>query len=400
MAKFMFIDENGSGSEVLGVAEGRNEREALKNLVRKSPWLEEYDYDGISSVRLAEGGHDRPEVEAEDETDDVEGREWRPRLVTYGALLVVLVFLIWLFMSRLVSPAFTSGTTATQPVVKTVRFKNVQRDNLSRDVDIVLEKAKKKATVRMHEDLDAWNGELNKKAAGFVDWYCGYFVQQTLALKGAYGSIKGWAVGDTDAAAEIGNAVRAEFAGRVIQPEVAQQMINAIADTTVSEYFKSVTTGFDELSFKYQIPLQEWGNATRDITAMTVRTNTNRSVPLALKAITGLSAITTVRIAEKILPMIEKAGDMIFAKTITSLGRKALAGFAGEALGMTTVGALLVWDAYDHYQLQKTTRPMIQRSINEYLESLNGKVAAEITGIIDNAAIEIRASKVKLVSRF
>lgn len=52
MAKFMFIDENGSGSEVLGVAEGRNEREALKNLVRKSPWLEEYDYDGINSVRL------------------------------------------------------------------------------------------------------------------------------------------------------------------------------------------------------------------------------------------------------------------------------------------------------------------------------------------------------------
>ena len=58
-----------------------------------------------------------------------------------------------------------------------------------------------------------------------------------------------------------------------------------------------------------------------------------------------------------------------------------------------------MWDGYDHYQLQKTTRPMIQRNIDEYLESLNGKIAAEITGIIDNAAIEIRASKVKLVSK-
>ncbi|OQA74484.1 MAG: hypothetical protein BWY32_03586 [bacterium ADurb.Bin243] len=399
MAKFMFIDENGSGSEVLGIAEGRNEREAFKNLVRKSPWLREHDYDDIRAVKLAEDEYNSTEAEFEDEDDEGEGQKRGPRLATYAALLATALFVIWLFMSRLVSPAFTSGTTAIQPVVKTVRFKNVQRDNLSCDVDIVLEKAKKKATARMREDLDAWNAELKKKVAGFVDWYCGYFVQQALALQGAYGSIKGWFTGNTDAAAEIGNSVRAEFAGRVIQPEVGQQRINAIADAAVSEYFKAVTTGFDELSFRYQIPLQEWERVNSDVSAMTSRTSSNRNIPLAIKALTGLSVISTVRIAEKVLPMIEKAGDVIFAKTITSLGGKALAGFAGKTLGLSTTAAVFMWDGYDHYQLQKTTRPMIQRNIDEYLESLNGKIAAEITGIIDNAAIEIRASKVKLVSK-
>jgi len=100
-----------------------------------------------------------------------------------------------------------------------------------------------------------------------------------------------------------------------------------------------------------------------------------------------------------LLPMIEGAGEMILSKTLASCGRKAMAGLAGEALGVYTGVGLLAWDAYDHYSLKKTTMPMIKKNIEDYFESLKAKVAAEVMIIIDNAAMEISSSKVKLVSQ-
>jgi len=397
MAKFMFVDDNGNGSEMLGIAEGRNSREAFKNLVRKTPWLNDISLDDVSSFRLADDSSEDT-YQTFDESIENDERVGTKKMLLVGVALVLFIFIVWSIVSGFVTPAFTSGTTATRPVVKTVNFKNVQSDELGRDINVILEKSKKKAAAFLAQELDKWGAGLTKKSDEFSEWYSGYFVQQTLALQGIYGAVKGWTLGGTDAAKEISDTVKTEFSARVIQPETAQNQINTIAEATVNEYFKTVTTGFQELSFRYQIPIHDWESGISDAAAMTLRTNANRGVPLTIKAITGLSVISTVRIAEKLLPMIEGAGGMILSKTLASCGRKAMASLAGEALGIYTGIGLIAWDAYDHYSLKKTTMPMIKKNIEDYLESLKGKVAAEVMVIIDNAAMEISSSKVKLVS--
>ncbi|HNY13271.1 MAG TPA: hypothetical protein PKK26_16905 [Candidatus Wallbacteria bacterium] len=396
MAKFMFIDDE-NGSEVLGIAEGRNEREAMKALIRKNPWLSDRGFDDISAFQLADGSSSGMDEDYEDALGNGKQAGIRKTLLAAVAL-VLFAIIVWAIASGFVTPAFTSGTTATRPVVKTVNFKNVQSDTLGRDINVILEKSKKKAAAFLAQELDKWGAGLTKKSENFTAWYCGYFTQQTLALQGVYGAVKGWTIGGTDAAKEISDTVKTEFSARVIQPETAQNQINTIAEATVNEYFKAVTTGFQELSFRYQIPLHDWEGGINDVSAMTARTNVNRGVPLTIKAITGLSVISTIRITEKLMPMIESAGEMILSKTLASFGRKAMAGLAGEALGVYTGVGLLAWDAYDHYTLKKTTMPLIKKNIEDYLETLKGKVAAEVMVIIDNAAMEISSSKVKLVS--
>jgi hypothetical protein len=168
--------------------------------------------------------------------------------------------------------------------------------------------------------------------------------------------------------------IQAQFAMRVLRPEIAQLELERLTNEILTIYVTKVREYLAPMPEKYQLPLPEWERYLDDIAVIISRTEGNRATPLTLKALTVTIGASTVALGHALHPAIKqigshvsgtfagKAAGNIAAKTGAKVGAKA----GGKLLGPIIGIGIMTWEVWDHQQTKKVGRPILRQAIADY----------------------------------
>jgi hypothetical protein len=246
------------------------------------------------------------------------------------------------------------------------------------DADIVhtLKDAASAAEEAATYTLEAWTDALMQRVdEDFLDWYFGYWNQQILGLKAIwYWSVSQVLSNAPDAAEHITADIQAQFAMRVLRPEIAQLELERLTNEVLKIYVTKVSEYLAPIPEKYQLTPPDWERYLDDIAVVIARTEGNRATPLTLKALVVTTGASTAALGHALYPAIKQigskvsgtfagkaAGNMV-AKTGAKVGAKAGGKFLGPMIGL----GIMTWEVWDHQQTKKVGRPILRQAIADY----------------------------------
>jgi hypothetical protein len=136
---------------------------------------------------------------------------------------------------------------------------------------------------------------------------------------------------------------------------------------------------------RYQISPPDWERYLNDIAVITSRTAGNREVPLTLKTLTVSTAAGTVALGHALGPTLKQLGSKVSGKLVgtaaekmaAKTGAKVSAKVGGKSLGAIIGIGILIWDVWDHQQLQKVERPRLRQAITDYFAEVKQNLLYE-----------------------
>ncbi len=232
--------------------------------------------------------------------------------------------------------------------------------------------------------LDLWIADNMKRVDDdFLEWYFGYWTQQKLGLKSLLAQVWHWVDSDSPTAAEkLTMEVQEEFTNRVIRPQIAQLEIERIIGEIVAHYSATLKDKLKNIPVEYKISPAEWDRYIGDIALIVKNVEANRSTPLTLKAMVGLTAGGTIMVVSTLRPMITRIGARISARLATKTaaqmaaktGGKVAAKTGGKFLGSIIAIGIIIWDVWDHYSTKAKAQPILRQNIHDYLQEVKQSI--------------------------
>ncbi len=312
-------------------------------------------------------------------------RDWSELLKSISRVLWVLVVIVLLagLGKMFIFKNSKEGAKSLQPVDKQV-VEKVDWKKVNKEVATIMEEARKQAEKEAGAELDKWIAEnMLRVDEHFLDWYFGYWTQQSLGLQALLSEVMHWVDDDSPSAAEkVTQVVQEEFSNRVIRPVIAQARLERIIDMTMSNYAATLQAKINKIPGKYQIKPAAWDRYIADISTLVGDVEANRQVSLSLKTIVGVAAGGTF-IATKVFgPIIMK----IAGKISTRLAAKQAAGMAaktggkvaaragGKFVGTLIAIGIIIWDVWDHYNTKNKALPVLRENIRDYFQELKQSI--------------------------
>ncbi len=270
--------------------------------------------------------------------------------------------------------------------------------------------ARQQAQQFADDELTAWTDELLVRIdEDFLPWYFSYWNQQAVGLKACWQGLKYRAAGyvtagDTPSPAEqMTRDMQAEFASRVLRPQVAQLRIEGVTRRTVGLYLREMRHRLDKIQTRYRIPQQDWDRYLAGIAATVAQTSADRQVPLTLKAATattaGAAAVlgrSLAKVAARIeLRFAARGAEQAAGRLAAGAGSKVAARAGGKLLGPVLAAGVIVWDVWDHHRTVEQNRPLLREALVEYLALLRESLVKDSSTGVLAAIHEVEAGIVE-----
>lgn len=313
------------------------------------------------------------------------------RIHAWSNLLKALSKFLWIIVIVIVLAAvgkmfiFKSGKEVIPPgPVKKTAVEKIDWGTVNKAIEKTLMDARKETEEMASAKLDFWiEKNMERVDNDFLEWYFGYWNQQKLGLQGLLAQVMHWVDGDNPSAAEkLTEVVQEEFTNRVIRPQIAQLELERTVNEIVSHYCSILKGKLEEIPLEYKIERADWDRYIGDISVMVKNVEANRSTPLPLKAIVGITAGGTLILFKSLKPVIMKIGGKISsklaAKTAGSMaaktGGKVAAKAGGKFLGTIVAVGIIIWDVWDHYSTKKNAKPVLRQNIHDYLKEVKENI--------------------------
>lgn len=313
------------------------------------------------------------------------------RIYAWSDLLKSISKFLWIIVIVIALAAvgkmfiFKSGKDAKppEPVKKTV-VEKVDWSMVNKAIENTMMEARKETEEMAAAKLDFWiEKNMERVDNDFLEWYFGYWNQQKLGLQGLLAQVLHWVDGDNPSAAEkLTQVVQEEFAGRVIRPQIAQLELERTVNEIVAHYCFILKGKLEEIPSEYKIERVDWERYIADISVMVKNVEANRSTPLSLKAIVGVTAGGTLLVVKSLKPIITKIGGKISSKLAAKTagkmaaktGGKVAAKSGGKFLGSIVAIGIIIWDVWDHYSTKKKAKPVLRQNILDYLKEVKQNI--------------------------
>jgi hypothetical protein len=293
-------------------------------------------------------------------------------------LLILLAALGWFVLQWQLDTSGRKSSSISSKVVKPIRPPIDWRE-VDKALAASLQSARQEARDYADGELESWTAAMLSRSDGFLDWYFSYWTQQLLGLKGLYQYGVHYVLKSRPSASEkLTEEIQLEFSQRVLQPQIAQKVIERIAAETADRYVAVLQQELVEVPEAYGVGRAEWQSYLEDI-AITVGTSAGgRRVPLTLKTLTVSGVGGTALLAGHMKGMVSEAGSKIMRTSsgraasllAAKTGGKVAAKVGGKFFGTITGVGVLVWDAWDHTANERENRPLLRRSLEEYFVEL------------------------------
>jgi hypothetical protein len=197
--------------------------------------------------------------------------------------------------------------------------------------------------------------------------------------------------------------IQKEFEKRVMQPETSAMEIEVITKNAMVEYASRLRSELDIIARNYEVHDQEWNRFIKDISKITADVDLESTVPLKFKVAAGLAG--NIVLAGPYRKMVESTGKRIGTRitaryaagpVVKLFGRTMLKVTAG-LFGPMVITSVWLWDYYDHARSEAVYRPVLKRSIEEYLGLVKEKLLNDsdngILAIIRNVEEQVMAAR-------
>lgn len=308
-----------------------------------------------------------------------ENLEFLRRILVNGIWIAVIIVILstvgWYIIqhhSRDSSPEHSLAAQKINKVVPPVNWSEVDRE-----LAIILREARDKSRGHGDKELNDWISQLMVRVDGpFLDWYFSYWTQQLLGFKNIYQYGVHTVLEEQPTASEkLTEEIQQEFSQRVLQPLVAQKILERIAGQCAQIYVENIAAKIDEIPEKFSISPQEWDQYLSEIAITAKNFDNTRQLPLTLKAIGVTGVGGTVLLSSKMTALLPKAGSKILTQSsgkaasimAVKTGGKVVAKVGGKFFGTIVGIGVLAWDIWDHNQMKQQNRPFLRSSIENYL---------------------------------
>ena len=315
--------------------------------------------------------------------------------------IVIVVVIIPLLGRGFIANSYQKDVVTSDNSKSSVVFIDKQSDWNKVDESIIaaIKNANTTAENFASTKLDDWVDELMINVDGsFLDWYFNYFNQKKLEFSvpfvWASSAVTHWVDSDKPSpdqvvAEKMTEDFQLQFAKRVLKPKIAQFALETITNDTVKVYVSQLEKNISSIESSYNIPQGKWDRYLNDI-AITINDSEGVTSNLTLKTLVGGGSYLFVKAA---IPMGVKIGSQIAAKFAGKAGAKiaaktggTIAGKIGAELLDPIVGiGILIWDLWDYNNTVSVNRPILRKSISEYLHTVK-------TSLLQNPANGIMAS--------
>ena len=290
-----------------------------------------------------------------------------------------------------------------------VRLDVARRHELDLEVRHILARARAETEAEARGRVQAIIALMKARVEpDFLDGYFGYLHQQKLGLDSLWYSLrKRLDSAQPDAQEQLADQFRSEFASRVVKPEIATLLLRRVSERAVDEYVTRVRERVAGLPGKYGVPQPEWDRYLEGIGTLGARPEANRQVPLTLKAILVGATPGALWAAARLARLAEFAGARLsgVAATEVAEGVAARAGGAlaaragGRLLGPFIGLALLAWDVADHRSTVAEQKPLLARSLEQYLDAIGDDLVTAPGSGVMSAIDELEAALVRDLTR-
>jgi hypothetical protein len=309
---------------------------------------------------------------------------WSDLLKAFSKFLWLIVIIIILgVLGKLFVFQSDKDTKVSEPIKKPV-VEKIDWSQVNKEIGNVMKEARKEAETLASAKLDQWiEKNMERVDNDFLDWYFGYWTQQKLGLQSLLAQVWHWVDSDSPTAAEkLTQVVQEEFTNRVIRPQIAQLELERIINETVSHYCTTLKGKLEQIPAEYKIERADWDRYISDISVMVKNVEANRTTPLSLKALVGVTAGGTILLANALRPIIIKIGSKISAKLAArtagkmaaKTGGKVAAKTGGKFLGTIIAVGIIIWDVWDHYATKKKAMPVLRQNIYDYLKEVKQSI--------------------------
>jgi len=319
--------------------------------------------------------------------------------VIWIAIIVIVLATLGRYWMAARSPV---ETTVDRPTTEAVR-EPIPWEAVDTAVGEAFATARDSAEAMAAERLDAWIGVLVQRVDDeFLDWYFDYWNQQVLGLQSLwFASVHRVFEEQPTAAERITEKIQAEFAIRVLKPQLAQLELENITRDVMDHYVATLQSGLRGIPTRFAIPEGHWERYLDDIALLAADTEGNRQVPVTLKTVYVAGTGGAVVLGGQAMSIATKIGSKVAVQTAgkaatqvaMKTGGKVAAKAGGKLFGPIVGVGIIAWDVWDHWRTERQNRPLLRQTLLDYFaemkESLLRDRDAGILGAID--AIEASA---------
>jgi len=265
--------------------------------------------------------------------------------------------------------------SAERPVVEVVAWNEVDAA-----IADAVKRARESTEAHASEQMDVWTGQLMGRIDDdFLEWYFGYWTQQILGLEGLWQhGVHYFFESQPTAAERMTEEIQAEFARRVLRPQVAELELERIVRSTADHFVARLRENLAAVPATYKIPVVEWDRYLEGFALTTSSTEGGRETPLTLKALVASTGGGAVLLAAKLNVLLGKLSGKVIAKSAgaaasklaAATGAKVAAKAGGKFLGPIVGVGILVWDVWDHQATEAENRPILRKALQDYLAEL------------------------------
>jgi hypothetical protein len=298
-------------------------------------------------------------------------------------LWVIVIIIVLAAVGKMFIFKSAKGPKTLEPVKKPM-IEKIDWSKVNKAIEKTMTDARMETEKLAAEKLDRWiESNMKRVDSDFLEWYFSYWTQQKLGLKGLLAQVLHWVDSDNPSAAEkITLEVQEEFTNRVIRPQIAQLEIERIIGEIMTHYSTILKGKLEKIPAEYKITPADWDRYIGDISVMVKNVEANRSTPLSLKAIVGVTAGGAVVLISALKPMIMKIGAKISsklaaksaAKMAAKTGGKVAAKTGGKFLGTIIAVGIIIWDVWDHYSTKAKAKPVLRQNILDYLKEVKQSI--------------------------
>ena len=254
----------------------------------------------------------------------------------------------------------------------------ISYEKLDEEMSAALMKARNVALNTASEGLDKWVEEMMGRVdPDFLDWYFGYWTQQKMQLASIYHDAFHLIYKKHPSAEEkIHEEIAEEFQKHVLQPNISQLELEAIAQQAMNQYVETLRQELSVIAIRYRIPKAEWDRYLDDIAILSKAFEGRRTVPLTLKAV--ISYGSAILVSRQMSLMAEgiggKVGPQVASIETVSPYPWTFGGttakFIDKFFTPIVILAVLAWDVWDHHRMEVEYRPILKENIRKYLHNV------------------------------
>jgi hypothetical protein len=313
-----------------------------------------------------------------DEYEDYSPQYRQPRRrrcfhLNWKVVVPVVVVLLVLVSLRFCSTGGRQRPPVEPPRTQTVKV--ISMSELDLRVRAVAVSARDEAVRHAEEAVRRWVDGLRQRNGEFCDWYFSYFTANSLELRSL-----GYAVADTmiieaiageqPSAAERMEAILSEsYAGRVLSPMSAQLKVESICRESVEIYLLALSHQLSGLDAEFAVADGEWQRHLEGAARLSLSIESARQLPVVTKLMVVGSGVAVAKAIKAgsghLRGLLVKAGGERLLAGGASVGSK----FARGSLWWIAIG-LTAADLLDHRHTVNENRPVLERSLDAYLDEL------------------------------